>query len=208
MWSIQPAALTFEKYSKSIGITKVDLRLTTNCWSKIPGCLTITTHGDCSHSSAMETTTTWDYNSLEYMVSPDLLRNQFWRIYKNDTCKWERKIMILYQSHVWYDSNLLSTSLPWSLKRRKSYLIFRNAFLSVAPFAGQFDCCLYTLCTSVHWEHHIIPKHWCQGPCKVWKLVIMKCTWAESETLCLLHKCIDDFLITMSLSFHHTIFWY
>lgn len=81
----------------------------------------------------------------------------------------------------------------------KSYLIFWYLFLLITPFPHQFDSCFHSFSSSIHRQHHFIPKHACQVFCKDWEFVIVESSRTQCEPFCLLFQRSQDFWMAMAL---------
>lgn len=70
----------------------------------------------------------------------------------------------------------------------KSYLILWYIFLFITPFPCQFNSCFHSFSSSVHWQHHFIPKHACQIFRKDWEFVIVESSGTECKPFGLFYQ--------------------
>lgn len=78
-------------------------------------------------------------------------------------------------------------------------LILWDTLHLIAPFSCDLDSCFDCFGTCVHWQYHIKVEKLCDELRKPWKDIIVECSRAESQRLCLFDQCFNKLWMTMTL---------
>lgn len=86
-----------------------------------------------------------------------------------------------------------------SLDAEDNRLSFLDTLAHVCPFPCKLDRGLNSLCTSIHWQYHVIPKGRRNLLSKFAEYRVIEGTGGEREALSLCHKSSDDARVAMAL---------
>jgi len=86
-----------------------------------------------------------------------------------------------------------------ALNAEDDRLPFLDTLAHVSPFPCKLDRGLNSLCTGIHWQHHVIPESGGNLLGKFTKHRVMKGARGKGEALGLCHKRGDNARVTMAL---------
>lgn len=85
------------------------------------------------------------------------------------------------------------------LHRKHQCFILWYAFDFVAPFACHLHSGFYSLCTSIHGQHHVEAEHLRNKLGEAGENIVVESATAERQSRSLLSQGLDEFWVTMTL---------
>lgn len=74
-----------------------------------------------------------------------------------------------------------------------------NALDFISPFSRDLDSCFHGFCTSVHWEEHVIAKHFGHEFGESREDIVVESSAAQSQSLGLLCQSFHEFRVAVAL---------